>query len=138
MKRAPSNFDPYSFDNRMAMEIGTLMQSIGRGKRRLFVNISKSNKYALYKFMNEVANMVKGQGALPPNISEFTKYLEKESKHKNGISLTYDEINFLKKILTASIKQKDMVEFKWYQFFSKFLAKIAKIQYEAILEELKI
>lgn len=50
--------------------------------------------------------------------------------------MSHEEVDFLRKTLTASIKQMETIEFKWYQFMRKWLVKVMIKQNKMLLDDI--
>ena len=98
----------------------------------------------LYKLMYRTPEELKKQlGAYAMNpqtkgVTDYLEYLEAECKKKTDapIAMSFEELEFLRKTLSDSIKAMETLEFKWYNFLKKMLMKMMLNQHRYILQEL--
>lgn len=127
-------------------KMSQLVQKIGKGKRRVKVNLSKSSRSYLAKMIEEMKKQMAIYEKQLPNLFQFFNYLEKETKitkenkkeKTKDILLSYEEIDFVKLQIRETIKGIDKLrgELKWYNIIKKGLYKTLKKQNELVLEEL--
>lgn len=116
------------------------IQKIGKGKRKYNVKIDKTSKKYLAKIVEELKKQM-GAYALNPQtkgVTDYMNYLENECKKKNDapIAMSFEELEFLRKTLSDSVKAMETMEFKWYQLLRKMLMKVMLSQHKYILQEL--
>ena len=72
---------------------------------------------------------------MKPLIS-FFDYLIEICKNKkiNEIKVSYEELEFLKKMLSDSVKGMEDIKFKWYQILKKSMVKVMLKQYKILLK----
>ena len=129
--------------NRAAMFI----QKIGKGKRKVKVVLSKTNKKYLGKIAKDLRKyMEKAQSQNSQyekqggNLFAFLDYLENESKNKsNTIMMSYDEIDFIKMQIKEAVKSTERARgsLKWYNLIKKFAYNLSIKQNKYFLEEMK-
>ncbi len=135
-----NNLNPMEMNNVSSM-MGAmnLIQKIGKGKRKYNVNLEKSDKKFLSKFLDEAKKQFSGanEQQVKPLV-EFFDYVKSicENKDKNELRISYEEMEFLKKMLSDSIKGMEGMNFKWYQLLRKSMVKIMVKQYRALLKKI--
>ena len=127
-------------------KMNQLVQKIGKGKRKIKVTLGKSTRSYLTKLIEEMKKQMKVYEKQLPNIFQFFGYLEKEIKitkenkieKKKDVSLSLEELDFLKLQIRETIKGIDNMKtkLKWYNFLKKGLYKTLRKQNEMTLEEL--
>lgn len=120
------------------MEIGMLIQKLSKGRRKYSVNLNSASRKLLYKTMSEMKTIISQEGVVPKNFSDFVSYINDNIKSKSNLSFSFDEINFLKKVISLTLQQQDSMKYKWYQLPLKIMANILQKQYKNILVDLKI
>jgi hypothetical protein len=136
----PNNMNPMQMNNvsNMAGMMNNI-QKIGKGKRKYTVQLDKNSKKFLSKFIDEIKKQFNGpmvgQGQ---GIIEFFNYVKEicDSKDKNELRLSFEELEFMKKMLSDTIKGLENVKFKWYQFARKMMVKVMLKQYKEILVQI--
>lgn len=127
-------------NNQAMMGMASFMQKLGKGKRKYVIKIDKGNKKFLGKLAEEMKKQmgVYGNNPQAKGMGIFLNYLESECKKKDKeLRLSYDELEFLKKTISESVKQMTTIKFKWYQFIKKIAVKMMAKQYKILLEEIK-
>ena len=127
-------------------KMNQLVQKIGKGKRKIKVTLGKSTRSYLTKLIEEMKKQMKVYEKQLPNIFQFFGYLEKEIKitkenkkeKTKDVSLSFEELDFLKLQIRETIKGIDNMKtkLKWYNFLKKGLYKTLRKQNEVTLEEL--
>ena len=127
-------------------KMNQLVQKIGKGKRKIKVTLGKSTRSYLTKLIEEMKKQMKVYEKQLPNIFQFFGYLEKEIKitkenkkeKSKDVSLSFEELDFLKLQIRETIKGIDNMKtkLKWYNFLKKGLYKTLRKQNEMTLEEL--
>lgn len=133
----PNNMNPMQM-NSMTSMMGMMntIQKIGKGKRKYVVKLDKNSKKFLSKFIDEVkkqfgANMNdQNQGLV-----EFFDYIKMvaDDKNKMELRLSFEEMEFLKRMVSDSIKGMEAMQFKWYQIIRKTMIKLLVKQYRELL-----
>ncbi|MBC2856006.1 MAG: hypothetical protein RR191_04285 [Cetobacterium sp.] len=133
----PNNMNPMQM-NSMSSMMGMMntIQKIGKGKRKYVVKLDKNSKKFLSKFVDEVkkqfgANM-NGQNQ---GLVEFFDYIKMvaDDKNKMELRLSFEEMEFLKRMVSDSIKGMEAMQFKWYQIIRKTMIKLLVKQYRELL-----
>ncbi len=126
-------------NNQSMAGMASLLQMVGKGKRKYNISMNPSNK----KFLGKMAIEMKKQMAGYADVQQtkgvvlFLEYLEVESKNKNmTIPMSHEEVDFLRKTIVSSVKQMETMEFKWYQFFKKIVVKMMVKQNKLLVEDL--
>ena len=127
-------------------KMNQLVQKIGKGKRKIKVTLGKSTRSYFTKLIEEMKKQMKVYEKQLPNIFQFFGYLEKEIKitkenkkeKTKDVSLSFEELDFLKLQIRETIKGIDNMKtkLKWYNFLKKGLYKTLRKQNEMTLEEL--
>ena len=127
-------------------KMNQLVQKIGKGKRKIKVTLGKSTRSYLTKLIEEMKKQMKVYEKQLPNIFQFFGYLEKEIKitkenkkeKTKDVSLSFEELDFLKLQIRETIKGIDNMKtkLKGYNFLKKGLYKTLRKQNEMTLEEL--
>lgn len=60
-----------------------------------------------------------------------------ENKSVTELKLSYEEFDFLKKLVSETLKQMDAMQFKWYNLIKKVTVKMMKTQYREVLKQMK-
>ena len=127
-------------NNQAMMGMASFMQKLGKGKRKYIVKLDKGNKKFLGTLVKEMKKQmgVYGNNPQTKGMNNFLNYLETEcGKKELEVKMSYDELEFLKKTISESVKQMGIMQFKWYQFIKKMAIKMMAKQYKILLEELQ-
>jgi len=122
------------------MGIQNAMQRIGKGKRKYTVKISKHNKKFLGKFVDEIQKQMGSENnPQMKGVLNFLTYLKAECNKKTitEIKMSFDELEFLKKMIIDSVKGMEGMTYKWYQIINKLMVKTMIRSNRSLLEELK-
>lgn len=122
------------------MGIQNAMQRIGKGKRKHTINIAKHNRKFLGKFVEEIKKQMDGDNnPQMKGVSDFLTYLKVEcgKKTTTSIKVSFDELEFLKKMVVDSVKGMEGMTFKWYQVINKVMMKTMIRSNRELLKELK-
>lgn len=60
-----------------------------------------------------------------------------EDKNQMELKVSFEEYEFLKKMVIDSVKGMEAMEFKWYQLIKKGMIKMMVKQYRELLTKLK-
>ena len=138
----PNAMNPMQMNNMSSM-MGMMnsIQKIGKGKGKYSIMLDKNNKKFLAKFIDEVKKQFASSplGAQGQGVSDFFDYVKKMCEDKNQMELkvSFEEYEFLKKMVIDSIKGMEGMEFKWYQLIKKGMIKMMVKQYRELLTKLK-
>lgn len=138
----PNGMNPMQMNNMSSM-MGTMntIQRIGKGKRKISVNLDKSNKKFLSKFIDGVKKQLISSaiGAQTTSLEEFFDYIKSiaDAKEQMELKLSFEEYEFLKRMIVDSIKGMEAMSFKWYQFVKKGMLKVMLKQYKELLTKFK-
>lgn len=127
-------------NNKANMAMASLLQKIGKGKRKFDVNLDKNSKKFFLKIVVEMKKQIANQALNPQmgGLVSFFDYLEIECKNTNpSIKMSFEELDFMKMQLSESVKGMENMQFKWYNFLKKITMKLFTKQYKALLEEFK-
>ena len=122
------------------MGIQNAMQRIGKGKRKYTVKISKHNRKFLGKFVEEIQKQMGSENnPQMKGVMDFLSYLKAECNKKKvtEIKMSFDELEFLKKMVVDSVKGMEGMTYKWYQIINKLMVKTMIKSNRSLLEELK-
>jgi hypothetical protein len=122
------------------MGIQSAMQKIGKGKRKHTIKIAKHNKKFLGKFIIEIQKQMGAENnPQMKGVSNFLAYLKTECDRKTTteIKMSFEELEFLKKLIIDSLRGMKEMTFKWYQIFNKVMVKTMIKSNEELLKELK-
>ena len=138
----PEKLNPMEM-NSMSSMMGmmSILQKIGKGKRKYSIKLEKNHKKFLARFMSDIKkqyeqaysdNQMKG-------ILGFFDYVRItcENKTATELKLSYEEFDFLKRLLTDSLRQMENMQFKWYNLIKKATLKMMKVQYKEFLKQMK-
>lgn len=136
----PNNLNPMEMNNMSAMA-GMLntMQRIGKSKRKYTVKLDKASKKFLVKFLEEIMKQFDTNAApQQKNVVEFLNYVKAqcEMKDREELRLSFEELEFMKRMVADSIKGMEGMQFKWYQFIKKGMMKTMLVQYKNLSEAL--
>ena len=126
-------------NNQSMAGMASLLQMVGKGKRKYNISMNPSNKKFLGKMAIEMKKQMAGYGDMnqTKGVIQFLEYLEAESKNKKmTVPMSHEEVDFLRKTLTTSIKQMETMEYKWYQFMRKWLVKVMIKQNRMLLDDI--
>jgi hypothetical protein len=126
-------------NNQSMAGMASLLQMVGKGKRKYNISMNPSNKKFLGKMAAEMKKQMAGYAEVQQTkgVVLFLEYLETESKNKNmTIPMSHEEVDFLRKTIVSSVKQMEIMEFKWYQFFKKMVVKMMVKQNKLLVEDL--
>lgn len=128
-------------------QMASLMQKIGKGKRKNEYKLTKRSQQFLEQLCNELKKQMSTYASKMPNIISFfdyvikTLHVEKKKKRpkEKSLFLSYEELDFLKMQLKHSIKgmEGEIAKLKWYNFLKRKLYKTMVKQTEILLLELK-
>lgn len=138
----PEKLNPMEM-NSMTSMMGMmgLLQKIGKGKRKYSVKLEKNHKKFLVRFITDIKKQFAESYAdsQMKGVLTFFDYVKStcENKSVTELKLSYEEFDFLKKILTDSLKQMNNLQLKWYNLIKKMTIKMLKVQYQDVLEQMK-
>ncbi|MGL4392341.1 MAG: hypothetical protein ACRCSK_02755 [Fusobacteriaceae bacterium] len=137
----PATMNPMEMNNLSSMmSMMSLIQKIGKGKRKYEIHLDKSDKKFLSKFVDEAKKQFPGgnEPQMKP-LMEFFSYLkvgcDTKSKSKAPLKISYEELEFMKKMLVDSVKGMEGMTFKWYQVLKKSMLKVLLKQYKVIVKK---
>ena len=119
----------------------SLIQKIGKGKRKAKVELSKGNMKYLGKLVKEMKKQMLPYEKQAGNVFTFLNYLEKEAQSKSKritLMLSFEELDFLKMQVKESTKavEEFRLTLKWYNLAKKFIYGLLVKQNKYFLEEL--
>ncbi len=129
--------------NQMSSMMGMMssLQKIGKGKRKYSIPLDKSSKKFLVRFIDEVKKQFAGSAMADQNkqIYDFLVYVKEvsEKKESTELKVSFEEEEFLKRMLKDSVRGMETMEFKWYQFVKKRMVKMLTSQYRDLLAKFK-
>lgn len=138
-KANANNMNPMQM-NAMSSMMGMMnsIQKIGKGKRKYTIILDKGTKKFLSKFIEEVKKQFSVNNGTQ-NVVQFLDYVKNmaDTKDKMDLKVSYEEQEFLVKMLSDAVKGMGTVEFKWYQLIKKSMTKVMLKQYKILLQQLK-
>lgn len=137
----PNNMNPMQMNNMSSM-MGMMnsIQKIGKGKRKYTIKLDKNSKKFLSKFIDEVKKQfATTMGGQNQGIVEFFDYMKSvaDSSDKMELKVSFEELEFLKRMMADSIKGMEAMQFKWYQFVRKGMVKVLIKQYKELYAKIK-
>ena len=78
-------------------------------------------------------------GAQATGLGEFFDYIKSvvDGKEQMELKLSFEEYEFLKRMIVDSIRGMEGMTFKWYQFVKKGMLKVMIKQYRELLTKFK-
>ncbi|MBC2851286.1 hypothetical protein H5J22_07675 [Cetobacterium sp. 8H] len=135
----PNNMNPMQM-NAMSSMMGMMnsIQKIGKGKRKYSVTLDKGTKKFLSKFIEEIKKQFAVNNGMQ-NVNQFLDYVKSiaDTKDRMELKLSYEEQEFLTRMVTDAVKGMEAVKFKWYQLIKKSMTKLMIKQYRELLIQLK-
>lgn len=138
----PGTLSPMEMNNLSSM-MGMMnnIQKIGKSKRKYSVNLEKGDKKLLVKFIAEAKKQFSDTSSSDQyaGVYNFLNYVTDvaSKKETTELKLSFEEYEFLKKMLIDSIKGMERMTFFWYQFIRKGTVKILTKQYRELLKKFK-
>ena len=124
----PTALSPMEMNNMSSM-MGMMnsIQKIGKGKRKYTIQLDKNDKKLLVRFINEAKKQV----------YNFLNYITDVASKKESteIKMSYEEQDFVKRMLQDSVRGMEKMQFFWYQFIRKFTVKTLTKQYRELLKK---
>lgn len=125
----------------------SIMQKIGKSKRKKEVTLSKSSQKYLEQMVGEMRKQMSSAQKQFPNVFEFFAYLEKSLKvekrakrpKEKKLMLSFEEFDLLVKQMKEVIKglEGEIKKLKWYNIIKRRLYKLMLKQTQLLLGELK-
>ena len=138
----PEKLNPMEM-NSMSSMMGmmSILQKIGKGKRKYSIKLEKNHKKFLARFMSDIKKQYEQaySDSQMKGILGFFDYVRItcENKTATELKLSYEEFDFLKRLLTDSLRQMENMQFKWYNLIKKATLKMMKVQYKEFLKQMK-
>ncbi|MGL5797939.1 MAG: hypothetical protein ACRCYT_06995 [Cetobacterium sp.] len=134
-----NNMNPMQM-NSMSSMMGMMnsIQKIGKGKRKYSVSLDKGTKKFLSKFLEEIKKQFADNNGMQ-NVVQFLDYVKSvaDSSDRMELKLSYEEQEFLIKMISDAVRGMESVKFKWYQIIKKSMTKVMAKQYRELLTQLK-
>ena len=117
----PGALSPMEMNNMSSM-MGMMnsIQKIGKGKRKYTIKLDKTDKKLLVRFINEAKK-------------QFSDTASK--KETTEIKMSFEEQEFIKRMLQDSVRGMEKMQFFWYQFIRKFTVRMLTKQYRELLKK---
>lgn len=123
----------------------SMLQRIGKGKRKIEIGLSKGSQKFLLEMCKELKKQMLIYEKQLPNVFSFFSYIEKtlSSDKKRPkikkIMLSFEELDFLKLQMRDNKKGMENLksQLKWYNMIKKLLYSTMIKQTEQIISELK-
>lgn len=139
----PEKINPMEI-NAMSSMMGMMgiLQKIGKGKRKYSIKLEKNHKKFLARFMVDIKKEFEKTYANVPQMKGVLGFLDYikvscENKELKELNVSYEEFDFLKRMLMDNLKGMEAMQLKWYQLIKKATLKMMKAQYKDILGQLK-
>lgn len=139
----PEKINPMEI-NTMSSMMGMMgiLQKIGKGKRKYSIKLEKNHKKFLARFMVDIKKEFEKTYENVPQMKGVLSFLDYikvscENKELKELNVSYEEFDFLKRMLMDNLKGMEAMQLKWYQFVKKATLKMMKAQYKDILAQLK-
>ncbi len=138
----PEKLNPMEMNNMSSMMgMMSTLQKIGKGKRKYSVKLEKNHKKFLVRFMTDIKKQFEEaySESQVKGVLTFFDYVKAtcENKTVTELKLSYEEFDFLKKLVSETLKQMDAMQFKWYNLIKKVTVKMMKTQYREVLKQMK-
>lgn len=135
----PAAINPMQLNSMTAqMNMMNSIQKIGKGKRKYSIKLEKDTKKMLAKFMTEAKKQFGdvSSDAQYTSVYNFLNYIytEAEKKDIKEIKVNFEEFEFLKKMISDSVKGMEKMSFFWYQIIKKLTVKLMLKQYRKLLK----
>ena len=136
----PGALNPMEMNNMSSM-MGMMnsIQKIGKGKRKYSVKLEKGDKKLLVRFINEAKKQFTdtASNSQYKGVYDFLTYVVDVASKKESteLKLSYEEHDFIKRMLQDSLRGMKNMQFCWYQFIRKFTVKILAKKYQSLLEK---
>ena len=125
----------------------SILQRIGKAKRKKELTLSKSSQKYLLQMIGEMKKQMKVYQNQLPNLFSFFNYVEKSlqigKKEKwpkeKKLLVSFDEQDLLVRQMKDVVKglEVEKSKLKWYNFAKKTMFSTMQKQTEALLEDLK-
>lgn len=123
----------------------SILQKVGKGKRRQEVKLSKSSQKYLEQVISEMRKQMSMYEKQLPNVFSFFEYIEKTLKadkkkpKEKSILLSFEEYDLLVKQMRDVIRglENEKKKLKWYNFLKKIMYSTMQKQTEGLLSDLK-
>ena len=136
----PTNMDPMQMNNMSSM-MGMMntIQKIGKGNRKYAITLDNADKKFLGRFIDEVRKQFGGEPQKGSGLYDFFSYVKSYTMKKGTdiLKLSYEEYEFLKRMVRDSLKGTETLKFPWYKLLKKFSVSLMKKQYARILIKFK-
>lgn len=139
----PEKINPMEI-NAMSSMMGMMgiLQKIGKGKRKYSIKLEKNHKKFLSRFMVDIKKEFEKTYANVPQMKGVLSFLDYiktscENKDLKELNVSYEEFDFLKRMLMDNLRGMEAMQLKWYQLIKKATLKMMKAQYRDILGQLK-
>lgn len=136
----PAAMSPMEMNNLSSM-MGMMnsIQKIGKSKRKYSVKLEKGDKKLLVKFISEAKKQFSETSSNDQYVGvyNFLNYVGDIAANKDTTELkvSFEEFEFLKKMLIDSVRGMEQMKFFWYQFIRKSMVKILTKQYRELLKK---
>lgn len=140
MRVNPATMNPMEMNNMSSM-MGMMnsIQKIGKSKRKYSVKLEKGDKKLLVKFINEAKKQFSEttSGDQYVGVYNFLNYVADVAANKDTTELkvSFEEYEFLKRMLIDSVRAMEKMQFFWYQFIRKGMVKVLCKQYRELLQK---
>jgi hypothetical protein len=137
----PGTMDPMQVNNMSSMMgIMNTIQKIGKGNRKYPLDLDSSDKKFMGRFIDEIRKQFgSSEPAKGNGLYDFFNYVKEFTNRKGQgvIKLSYEEYEFLKKMIRDSLKGTETLQIPWYNLLKKFSVYMLKKQYAKILKKFR-
>ena len=103
------------------------------------VKLDKNDKKLLVRFINEAKKQFTdtASNSQYAGVYNFLTYITDiaSKKESTEIKMSYEEQDFVKRMLQDSVRGMEKMQFFWYQFIRKFTVKMLTKQYRELLKK---
>ena len=129
----PGALSPMEMNNMSSM-MGMMnsIQKIGKGKRKYTIKLDKTDINEAKKQFTDTASNSQYAG-----VYNFLTYITDTASKKETteIKMSFEEQEFIKRMLQDSVRGMEKMQFFWYQFIKKFTVRMLTKQYRELLKK---
>ena len=132
----PGTLSPMEMNNMSSM-MGMMnsIQKIGKYN----IKLDKTDKKLLVRFINEAKKQFTdtASNSQYAGVYNFLTYITDTASKKETteIKMSFEEQEFIKRMLQDSVRGMEKMQFFWYQFIRKFTVKMLTKQYRELLKK---
>lgn len=136
----PGTMDPMQMNNMSSMMgVMNTIQKIGKGNRKYNVTFDRGDKKFMGKFIDEVRKQFGNEPTKGNTLYDFFNYVREYTMKKSDepLKLSYEEYEFVKRMIKDSLKGAETIKVPWYNLIKKLSFSMMKKQYAKILTRFK-